>query len=61
VRVKFRQVWTPTLLAELHAFDGSETGVDDQTDGLVSLYDGMIQCAPAEGFDGGFGFGHPVL
>lgn len=48
--------WTGPFLAELHAFDGSETNVDDQTDALVAAHDAIAACRPVPGLRG-FTFG----
>ena len=49
------------LIAEAHTFDGSETGVDDQIDGLVAMHDALMMNRPVPGFELGFGFGQPVM
>jgi phage terminase large subunit-like protein len=42
ILVKFRQPWTGVYLNEMHSFDGSEVGVDDQADATVALHDACM-------------------
>jgi phage terminase large subunit-like protein len=61
ILVRLGQPFTGVYLGEMHAFNGSETGVDDQVDATVAGYDGAMLGRPAEGFGAQFTFGHPVL
>ena len=49
ILVRSAQPWTGAYLAELHAFDGREDGVDDQVDATVSLHDFMMMNRPQRG------------
>jgi hypothetical protein len=41
--VRLGEPWSGPFLSELHSFNGSEQGVDDQVDGLVSANDAALQ------------------
>lgn len=57
----FNQPWSGPYLAEMHSFNGSDTGVDDQVDATVSAYDAAMMNRPAAGFGTQFTFGRPVM
>lgn len=59
--VPIQESWTRPYLAEMHAFDGREDGVDDQVDATVALHDAMMMNRPVPGFERGFGFGRPCM
>jgi phage terminase large subunit-like protein len=61
ILVKFHQVWTGPYLNEMHSFDGSETGVDDQVDATVALHDAAMMGRMAAGFGTTFTFGRPEM
>lgn len=61
VLVRFYEEWSSVLLAELHAFDGHETNVDDQVDALVALWYGLVSTQSSVAFGNQFAFGSPVM
>lgn len=61
IQVRMGQPWTGPYLAEVHAFDGSEGGVDDQVDATVSMHDAMMIGRPQEGWGESFAVGRPCM
>jgi hypothetical protein len=61
ILTRFGRPWTGPFLAEMHAFDGREDGVDDQADALVAAHDAQMLGRPAEGFESTFAFGRPCM
>jgi hypothetical protein len=59
--VRRGQPWTGPFIAEMHAFDGRDDDIDDQTDAAVAMHDATAACRPAQGFGTQFTFGRPVM
>lgn len=59
--VKRAQPWTGPFIAELHAFDGRDDDIDDQTDAAVAMHDALMASRPVPDFGTQFTFGSPVM
>lgn len=59
ILVRMGQPWSGPFVAECHAFDGSDKGVDDQVDALVAAHDAWQACVAFRGFGQQFTFGSP--
>lgn len=53
------QPWTGPFIAEHHAFDGSDKGIDDWVDAGTAAFDAMQAFRPAAAFGDTFTFGSP--
>lgn len=60
IQVLLGKPWSGTYVAEMHAFDGSETGVDDQADATVAMHDAIQVSRPIPGFGTTFTFGRAL-
>lgn len=61
LRVLRGENWTGSFIAEHHAFDGSDKGVDDQVDAGTAGFDALQAFRPAAAFGSSFTFGSPVM